>query len=62
MLVKRYWKPFLTLYSPYLQLSIYTAVRHNAEGGHTLILREEDFDVHSKFERYGLFKKKYKRK
>ncbi|XP_012688324.2 cleft lip and palate transmembrane protein 1-like protein [Clupea harengus] len=42
--------PYLTG-KPHLQLSIYTAVRHNAEGGHTLILREEDFDVHSKFER-----------
>ncbi|XP_063041660.1 lipid scramblase CLPTM1L [Engraulis encrasicolus] len=43
--------------SPYLtgkqrlELSVYTAVRHNAEGGHTLILKEEDFDLHSKFER-----------
>uniref|UniRef100_A0A8C7RC28 Lipid scramblase CLPTM1L n=1 Tax=Oncorhynchus mykiss TaxID=8022 RepID=A0A8C7RC28_ONCMY len=34
-----------------LQLSIYTALRPNAEGGHTLIHKEEDFDVESKFER-----------
>uniref|UniRef100_A0A8C8CHI0 Lipid scramblase CLPTM1L n=1 Tax=Oncorhynchus tshawytscha TaxID=74940 RepID=A0A8C8CHI0_ONCTS len=34
-----------------LQLSIYTALRPNADGGHTLIHKEEDFDVESKFER-----------
>ncbi|CAB1350807.1 unnamed protein product [Coregonus sp. 'balchen'] len=36
---------------PRLQLSIYTALRPNADGGHTLIHKEEDFDVESKFER-----------
>ncbi|XP_017309672.1 lipid scramblase CLPTM1L isoform X1 [Ictalurus punctatus] len=36
---------------PRLQMSIYTALKSNAEGGHTLIHREEDFDVHTKFER-----------
>ncbi|KAK3511803.1 hypothetical protein QTP70_023184 [Hemibagrus guttatus] len=36
---------------PRLQMSIYTALRVNAEGGHTLIHREEDFDVHTRFER-----------
>ncbi|XP_064839024.1 lipid scramblase CLPTM1L-like [Oncorhynchus masou masou] len=36
---------------PRLQLSIYTALRPNADGGHTLILEEEDFDVETKFER-----------
>ncbi|XP_026785846.3 lipid scramblase CLPTM1L isoform X1 [Pangasianodon hypophthalmus] len=36
---------------PRLQMSIYTALRPNAEGGHTLIHREEDFDVHTRFER-----------
>ena len=35
-----------------IQLSIYTAVRRNAEGGHTLIHREDKFDVNSKFERF----------
>ncbi|NP_001158824.1 lipid scramblase CLPTM1L [Salmo salar] len=34
-----------------LQLSIYTALRPNADGGHTLIHKEENFDVESKFER-----------
>ncbi|XP_055749850.1 lipid scramblase CLPTM1L [Salvelinus fontinalis] len=34
-----------------LQLSIYTALRPNADGGHTLIHKEEDFNVESKFER-----------
>ncbi len=34
-----------------IQLSIYTALRPNAEGGHTLIHKEENFDVNSKFER-----------
>ncbi|XP_041932897.1 cleft lip and palate transmembrane protein 1-like protein isoform X2 [Alosa sapidissima] len=42
--------PYLTA-KPRLQLSVYTSVKQNAEGGHTLILREEDFDLHSKFER-----------
>lgn len=42
--------PFLAG-NPNLQLSIYTALRPNAEGGHTLIHKEEDFDVNSKFER-----------
>ncbi|XP_040044872.2 lipid scramblase CLPTM1L [Gasterosteus aculeatus] len=36
---------------PKLQLSIYTALRPDAEGGHTLIHKEETFDVNSKFER-----------
>ncbi|XP_024270022.1 cleft lip and palate transmembrane protein 1-like protein [Oncorhynchus tshawytscha] len=36
---------------PRLQLSIYTALRPNADGGHTLIHEEEDFDVETKFER-----------
>ncbi|TSO47153.1 Cleft lip and palate transmembrane protein 1-like protein [Bagarius yarrelli] len=36
---------------PRLQMSIYTALRPNAEGGHTLIHREEDFDVNTRFER-----------
>ncbi|XP_062846865.1 lipid scramblase CLPTM1L [Trichomycterus rosablanca] len=36
---------------PRLQLSIYTSLQPNAEGGHSLIHREEDFDVHAKFER-----------
>ncbi|XP_048086408.1 cleft lip and palate transmembrane protein 1-like protein isoform X1 [Alosa alosa] len=42
--------PYLTA-KPRLQLSVYTSVKQNAEGGHILILREEDFDLHSKFER-----------
>ncbi|XP_040909809.1 cleft lip and palate transmembrane protein 1-like protein [Toxotes jaculatrix] len=42
--------PFLAG-NPKLQLSIYTALRPNAEGGHTLIHKEENFDVYSKFER-----------
>ncbi|XP_023272015.1 cleft lip and palate transmembrane protein 1-like protein [Seriola lalandi dorsalis] len=37
--------------NPKLQLSIYTALRPNGEGGHTLIHKEENFDVNSKFER-----------
>ncbi|XP_035651814.1 LOW QUALITY PROTEIN: lipid scramblase CLPTM1L-like [Oncorhynchus keta] len=36
---------------PRLQLSIYTALRPNADRGHTLIHEEEDFDVETKFER-----------
>ncbi|XP_029022891.1 lipid scramblase CLPTM1L [Betta splendens] len=42
--------PFLAG-NPKLQLSIYTALRPSAEGGHTLIHKEEIFDVNSKFER-----------
>ncbi|XP_005917644.1 cleft lip and palate transmembrane protein 1-like protein [Haplochromis burtoni] len=42
--------PFLAG-NPKLQLSIYTTLRSNAEGGHTLIHKEENFDVNSKFER-----------
>ncbi|XP_010776131.1 lipid scramblase CLPTM1L [Notothenia coriiceps] len=42
--------PFLAG-NPKLQLSIYTALQPNAEGGHTLIHKEESFDVNSKFER-----------
>lgn len=33
------------------QLSIYTALRPNADGGHSLIHREEEFDVNTRFER-----------
>ncbi|XP_076865983.1 lipid scramblase CLPTM1L [Brachyhypopomus gauderio] len=36
---------------PRLQLSIYTSIQPNAEGGHSLIHKEEDFNVHTKFER-----------
>uniref|UniRef100_A0AAY5ESZ1 Lipid scramblase CLPTM1L n=1 Tax=Electrophorus electricus TaxID=8005 RepID=A0AAY5ESZ1_ELEEL len=36
---------------PRLQLSIYTSIRPNAEGGHSLIHKEEEFDVHTRFER-----------
>lgn len=36
------------------QLSIYTALQPNAEGGHTLIHKVDQFDVNSKFERFGL--------
>ncbi|KAI4885840.1 hypothetical protein NFI96_012898 [Prochilodus magdalenae] len=36
---------------PRLQLSIYTTVRPNGEGGHSLIHREEEFDVQTRFER-----------
>ncbi|XP_068590474.1 lipid scramblase CLPTM1L [Cebidichthys violaceus] len=42
--------PFLAG-DPKLQLSIYTALRPDAEGGHTLIHKEETFDVNTKFER-----------
>lgn len=42
--------PFLAG-KPRLQLSVYTSLRPNADGGHSLILKEEDFDVTSKFER-----------
>ncbi|CAJ1083537.1 cleft lip and palate transmembrane protein 1-like protein [Xyrichtys novacula] len=42
--------PFLAG-NPKLQLSIYTALRPNAEGGHTLIHKEEEFDINTKFER-----------
>lgn len=38
--------------SPSVQLSIYTALQPNAEGGHTLIHKEDQFDVNSKFERF----------
>lgn len=37
-----------------VQLSIYTALQPNAEGGHTLIHKEDQFDVNNKFERFGL--------
>ncbi|KAG7458263.1 hypothetical protein MATL_G00236230 [Megalops atlanticus] len=36
---------------PRLQLSIYTALKPNGEGGQNLVLKVEDFDIHSKFER-----------
>lgn len=36
---------------PRLQLSVYTALRQNTDGGHSLIHREEEFDVNTKFER-----------
>ncbi|XP_051519075.1 lipid scramblase CLPTM1L [Myxocyprinus asiaticus] len=36
---------------PRLQLSVYTAVRPNADGGHSLIHREEEFDMNTRFER-----------
>ena len=39
---------------PQSQLSIYTALRPNADGGHTLIHEEEDFDVETKFERCNI--------
>ncbi|XP_041664122.1 cleft lip and palate transmembrane protein 1-like protein [Cheilinus undulatus] len=42
--------PFLAQ-NPKLQLSIYTALQPNAEGGLTLIHKEDNFDVNSKFER-----------
>ncbi|XP_070841003.1 lipid scramblase CLPTM1L [Chaetodon trifascialis] len=42
--------PFLAG-NPKLQLSIYTALRPNAEGGYTLIHKEDKFDVNNKFER-----------
>lgn len=42
--------PFLAG-NPKLQLSIYSSTRRNAEGGHTLIHKEENFDVNTKFER-----------
>lgn len=42
--------PFLAG-NPKLQLSIYSSLRRNAEGGHTLIHKEENFDVNTKFER-----------
>lgn len=35
-------------------MSIYTTLQANAEGGHTLIHKEESFDVNTKFERLGL--------
>ncbi|XP_018587456.1 lipid scramblase CLPTM1L isoform X2 [Scleropages formosus] len=36
---------------PRLQLSIYTSVKPNANGGHSLVFKVDDFDVHSRFER-----------
>lgn len=42
--------PYLAA-KPRLQLSIYTALRPNADGGHSLIHREEEFDVDTKFEK-----------
>lgn len=35
----------------FYQLSIYTALKPNADGGHSLIHKEEEFDVNSRFER-----------
>ncbi|KAJ8415750.1 hypothetical protein AAFF_G00403070 [Aldrovandia affinis] len=37
--------------NPRLELSIYTSLKPNADGGHSLILKVEDFDIHSSFER-----------
>lgn len=42
--------PFLAQ-KPRLQLSIYTTLKTSADGGHTLILKEEVFDVGTQFER-----------
>ncbi|XP_016099172.1 cleft lip and palate transmembrane protein 1-like protein [Sinocyclocheilus grahami] len=42
--------PYLAA-KPRLQLSVYTALRPNADGGHSLIHREEEFDVNTRFER-----------
>uniref|UniRef100_A0A667X030 Lipid scramblase CLPTM1L n=1 Tax=Myripristis murdjan TaxID=586833 RepID=A0A667X030_9TELE len=42
--------PFLAG-KPKLQLSVYSALRPNADGGHTLIHKEESFDVSTRFER-----------
>ncbi|CAL8298478.1 unnamed protein product [Lota lota] len=42
--------PFLAG-KPKLQLSIYSTLRPNADGGHTLIHKEDNFEVDSKFER-----------
>lgn len=42
--------PFLEE-KPRLQLSIYSTLRPNADGGHTLIHREENFDINERFER-----------
>ncbi|KAJ3608907.1 hypothetical protein NHX12_023435 [Muraenolepis orangiensis] len=42
--------PYLAM-KPKLQLSIYRALRPNVDGGHTLIYKEENFEVDSKFER-----------
>ena len=33
------------------QLSIYSTLKPNADGGHTLIHKEDNFEVDSKFER-----------
>uniref|UniRef100_A0A672L400 Lipid scramblase CLPTM1L n=1 Tax=Sinocyclocheilus grahami TaxID=75366 RepID=A0A672L400_SINGR len=43
--------PYLAA-KPRLQLSVYTALRPNADGGHSLIHREEEFDVNTRFERH----------
>ncbi|XP_064202130.1 lipid scramblase CLPTM1L-like [Anguilla rostrata] len=37
--------------APRLQLSIYTSVKPSEDDGHSLILKMEDFDIHSSFER-----------
>uniref|UniRef100_A0A8C5A2B4 Lipid scramblase CLPTM1L n=1 Tax=Gadus morhua TaxID=8049 RepID=A0A8C5A2B4_GADMO len=42
--------PFLAS-KPRLQLSIYSTLKPNADGGHTLIHKEDNFEVDSKFER-----------
>lgn len=48
------WKHLLCFFILHSQLSIYTALRPNADGGHTLIHKEEDFDVETKFERCNM--------
>lgn len=45
---------FAVFFILHSQLSIYTALRPNADGGHTLIHKEEDFDVETKFERCNM--------
>ncbi|XP_061615998.1 lipid scramblase CLPTM1L isoform X3 [Phyllopteryx taeniolatus] len=42
--------PFLAG-APELQMSVYTALRPNADRGHTLIHKEENFNIKEKFER-----------
>ncbi|XP_057684663.1 lipid scramblase CLPTM1L [Corythoichthys intestinalis] len=42
--------PFLST-DPKLQMSIYTALQPSAEKGHTLIHKEENFNINEKFER-----------
>lgn len=37
-----------------VQLSIYASTQPNAAGGHTLIHKEDKFDVGSKFERFAI--------